>query len=248
MHMFLEVTGYIFSTLWKETIAKGLPMKGLLVAFVIPALNFLSETLYGLTMPPWLLWAAVFAVVIFSVIGTFGTKAYLAETPVLKLKFKNTPKFLPKKVPYVIQKPNGPITRNASYVKLLLENTSPTSINQCTPILLDIQKVRDNGELQDVGYADQIALKWSGENNDTLPLDLIGHMEKYIAVAFVVEKPNKLNLCLVHPTTYLANVFEAPGTYKLKVQVLAREAKSKIVEIDILWTGNCDTLSAKLIN
>jgi len=126
---------------------------------------------------------------------------------------------------------------DACYIRLLAKNSGANAAKECFPMLTALKGIDASGTPNEIGYVDKLPLIWS--NIGPARLTITAGEERHIDVT--VGKGQFL-IPLVDPAGKMR--IGTPGTYRFTAQLFGINAKSDPINLDVVWTGQWNTVEA----
>lgn len=128
------------------------------------------------------------------------------------------------------------------WVRLRVTNKGSQFARECRALLMDIQQVTSSGDLQPMGWADPLPLKWSNQPDPSLiageKADLLPETPKYVDIFEGHQGNSFFYLKSVPPK--IAQIM--PGDYWLKVRVVGDGCRSEDFQCNFRWDGRWETI------
>ena len=116
--------------------------------------------------------------------------------------------------------------------------------------LTKIEKEEESGKWVQLPYYDTIEflMPFSGHNNPNTERDLVRDVEYYVDICKSCSSGNRLWLDLKFFPEILTRIVQPAGKYRLTTYVIAEEADTITVVLDISWGGDYKNLSSNLVS
>lgn len=223
-----------------------IPTVGLACITVYGILNTEIGELFGVTLPDiptW--WLFSMGIALFAAY-TFLRHAQKLETslePKIAIKHPHVHSQAITSVPAI---GGGFAINKGRFIKIGIENTSTTSIENCRAFLIRAEKYKDGNLAASAPIDnDPITLAWSRSTGEVekFQTTLDHEVTRYITVLYAKHDSDKLGFWGAETPNNLVNFFTAPAEYRLFIKVSGRNIKTMQYCLDVIWNGNLDELS-----
>jgi len=123
----------------------------------------------------------------------------------------------------------------AKLLRVQVVNCSAIPMRGCRAYLVDVTREGGAGGAA-LEYGDSLQLAWSMHEGEA-KIDLPGNVPQYIDVLGADSTDNRLGLLRAEVPRRYRDLFEVPGTYRLRIAVSGEDMPTATLEFAIVWTG-----------